>query len=265
MATGSIYSRFVAIGDSQTEGLWDGDDETGVVGWADRLARRLAVDNADLLYANLAVRGRRTSEIRDEQLDAALAMRPDLVGICVGMNDVTAIDADMTDALDIMEDMYRRVTASGATVVTTLFPDVRKVVPIAARLFAPRLDAINARIRLCANRYDLRLVDLHSAESMTDLRMWSPDRLHGSSAGHHRFALAAAEALGLEGTDRSWADPAPHAEHHQAGGVAGDVAWLVETVRPWIWRRVRGKSTGDGRTAKRPDLAPVVVAVEARW
>ncbi|GAB20011.1 hypothetical protein GOEFS_105_00220 [Gordonia effusa NBRC 100432] len=256
--TVSSYSRFVAIGDSQTEGLWDGDDHSGVGGWADRLARRLAVDNPGLGYANLAVRGRRTAEIRDEQLAPALAMNPDLVGICVGMNDVTAIDGDLAEALDIMEEMYAILTASGATVLTTLFPDVRRIVPIAARLFGPRLVSINDRIQLCANKYDLRLVDLYTAPAMSDLRMWSRDRLHGSPPGHARFALAAAEALGLHGADHSWSLPAPHAERHQAGGVVGDLAWLAETVRPWLWRRVRGVSTGDGRCAKRPELTPLV-------
>lgn len=263
MTAAPTFSRFVAIGDSQTEGLWDGDDHNGVGGWADRLARRLAADNPDITYANLAVRGRRTHEIRDEQLDVALAMEPDLVGICVGMNDVTAVDGDLGAALDIMEDMYARLSETGATIVTTLFPDVQKIVPIAARMFGPRLDLINDRISLCANKYDLRLVDLYSAPAMSDLRMWSPDRLHGSPPGHSRFALATAEALGLDGSDHSWADPAPHAEQHQAGGIAGDVAWLVETVRPWIWRRVRGKSTGDGRSAKRPELTPVLISRES--
>ncbi len=37
------YLRYVAVGDSQTEGLLDGDEHTGYRGWADRLAELLAV------------------------------------------------------------------------------------------------------------------------------------------------------------------------------------------------------------------------------
>ncbi|NKY49620.1 SGNH/GDSL hydrolase family protein [Nocardia vermiculata] len=251
------YQRFVALGDSQTEGLWDGDDETGLGGWADRFADRLAADNPGIRYANLAVRGRRLAEVRDEQLDAALALGPDLVGFCAGMNDVTAPRGDLAQALDIMEELYAKLTASGATVVTTLFPDARLIVPLAARLIGPRVELVNDRIRLCAQRYDLRLVDLYGAASMSDLRMWSPDRLHGSPEGHLRFALAVAEALGLDGADHSWAQAPEGTEQHRAAGVAGELAWLGATVRPWVWRRLRGRSTGDGRTAKRPDLLPV--------
>lgn len=260
MSSSPTYSRFVAIGDSQTEGLWDGDDTNGLHGWADRLARRLAADNPDITYANLAVRGRRTAEIYDEQLDVALNLRPDLVGICTGMNDVTAFGTELTGALDLMEDMYARLAASGATVVTTTFPDVRHIVPIATRWVGDRLIQINARIEECASRYDLLLVDLQSAPSLFDLRMWSRDRLHASPPGHERFALAAAEALGLPGSDHSWATPAPDAHRHLATGLTGDLTWLTATFGPWLWRHVRGKSTGDGRTAKRPQLQRVMPA-----
>ncbi|WP_227983247.1 SGNH/GDSL hydrolase family protein [Nocardia spumae] len=253
------YARFVALGDSQTEGLWDGDDDSGLRGWADRFAERLAQDNPGILYANLAVRGRRLAEIRDEQLDAALAMRPDVVGFCAGMNDVTAPGGDFATALDVMEELYAKLTACGATVVTTTFPDARRIVPLAARLIGPRMDLINDRIRLCATRYDLRLVDLYSAPSMADLRMWSPDRLHGSQLGHERFALAAAEAMRLDGADHSWAHPPQHSERFRAGSTLGELGWMVATVRPWLWRRVRGVSTGHGRAARRAELGPVTI------
>lgn len=51
------YTRYVAIGDSQTEGLWDGDDSGGLIGFADRLAALVDTHHPGLAYANLAVRG----------------------------------------------------------------------------------------------------------------------------------------------------------------------------------------------------------------
>ncbi|MBN9621317.1 MAG: SGNH/GDSL hydrolase family protein, partial [Actinobacteria bacterium] len=65
--------RYIAIGDSQTEGLLDEDGRGGYRGWADRFAELLAVENPYLRYANLAIRGRRLDAIRDEQLAPALA------------------------------------------------------------------------------------------------------------------------------------------------------------------------------------------------
>lgn len=251
------FTRFVALGDSQTEGLWDGNDRTGVAGWADRFAQRLAQDNPDLRYANLAVRGRRIGEVRDEQLDAALEMRPDLVGLCVGMNDVTRIGGELDEALDVMEEMYSRLTSSGATVMTTIFPDVRRIIPFAT-LLGPRVDQVNDRIRICADKYDLRLVDLFTAPSMTDLRLWSPDRLHANSLGHERFAQAAAEAVGLSGSDHSWADALPDdPAAPKFGNLRDEIVWAGAFLGPWAWRRLRGTSTGTGRVAKRPVLLPV--------
>ena len=77
--TDGAYTRYVAIGDSQTEGLWDGDDSVGILGFADRLAAMLDALHPGLQYANLAVRGRRIRDVLDEQLPVALAMQPDLI------------------------------------------------------------------------------------------------------------------------------------------------------------------------------------------
>src|ERR1700739_2810529 len=82
------YSRFVAIGDSQTEGLWDGDDTVGVLGFADRLAVMLDSLYPGLQYANLAIRGKLVADVLREQVPEALAMQPDLIHVCMGMNAV---------------------------------------------------------------------------------------------------------------------------------------------------------------------------------
>ena len=86
--------RYVAIGDSQTEGLHDYHASGEPRGWADRFAERLAVDHPGLLYANLAVRGKRVREIREVQLGPALDMRPDLATVVGGINDVLQPGAD---------------------------------------------------------------------------------------------------------------------------------------------------------------------------
>jgi lysophospholipase L1-like esterase len=49
-----------------------------------------------LLYANLAIRGRSTRQIRDEQLEPALALRPDLVTLFSGTNDLLGRASTLT-------------------------------------------------------------------------------------------------------------------------------------------------------------------------
>lgn len=263
MSTTNVFHRYVALGDSQTEGLNDGNDDDGYRGWADRFAEHIAAANPDAEYANLAVRGKRTREVLLEQLPAALQLRPDLVSVVVGINDMLRPGADLAQVLADLDTIYATLADANITVVTTTFPSIAKIVPVAARL-EPRLDVLNAAVRGATEKYGLRLIDVEHVEVMTDLRMWSSDRIHGSPLGHRALAAAAAEAVGLPGSDHAWAQPLdpPFA---RASGVRGQLAmlrWGGAFLIPWLWRRIRGKSSGDGRTAKRPELARVAVRAQ---
>ncbi|MDF2823904.1 MAG: lysophospholipase [Mycobacterium sp.] len=248
------YSRYVAIGDSQTEGLWDGDDETGLLGFADRLAARLDGLYPGLQYANLAVRGRTTRDVLDNQLPVALAMEPDLVTVCVGMNDMVRPGRWFDTALVELETVYTRLAETGATVVTTTFPDVARLLPV-GRVLGARLQQINAVIANSAARHDFGLVDLFHAPSMFDPEVWSIDRMHASPHGHRLFADAAAEALGLPGSNHDWAfargsgrRPGPTAR------MRAQAQWTRNMLAPWIWRTARRRPPGHGMAAKRPEL-----------
>ncbi|MGH3444511.1 MAG: SGNH/GDSL hydrolase family protein [Nocardioidaceae bacterium] len=80
--------RLVALGDSTVEGLEDPGPDGRYVGWADRFAARLALAYPDLVYANLAIRGQTSAEVRRTQLDRALALRPDCALLVAGVNDL---------------------------------------------------------------------------------------------------------------------------------------------------------------------------------
>lgn len=250
----------MALGDSQTEGLWDGDDAAGVAGFADRLAHRLDELWPGLHYANLAVRGRRIRDVLDDQLPTALAMRPDLITSCIGMNDVTRPGRSFDRTLRDLDILHAELAASGATVVITTFPDIARILPV-GRLLSARVQRINAVIRAAAARHDLRLVDLYVAPSMTDPDTWSPDRVHGSPRGHRLFAEAAAEALGLPDSDHGWATARPHVTVPDLRTrMYAQALWGQNMLMPWIWRHLRGSSAAGGRGPKRPSLRPVSAA-----
>ena len=119
------YLRYVALGDSQTEGLGDGDDVTGLRGWADRLAEQLAAGGSGLQYANLAVRGHLAAQIHAEQLGPALALRPDLATVVAGVNDLLRPRFDADEVAGHLEAMFAALTAQGACVATLTFPTSR--------------------------------------------------------------------------------------------------------------------------------------------
>jgi lysophospholipase L1-like esterase len=255
-----VFARYVAIGDSSTEGLDDPDGRGGYHGWANRLAARVAAAQASpLLYANLAVRGRSTRAIREEQLEPALALRPDLVTLFTGTNDVVRarFDADVV-ARDV-ELMQHRLIDSGATVLGFTLPDLSIVLPL-ARAIAGRVRALNDALRHAAASSGALLVDFAKHAVGSDPRLWSADRLHANSAGHARIAAALAWALHLPDTDETWSHPLPTEwRQHLGAAILAEARWQRDYFLPWVWRHLRGRSSGDGRGPKRPALAEVEV------
>ncbi|MFG2236407.1 SGNH/GDSL hydrolase family protein [Streptomyces sp. NPDC048723] len=256
------YLRYVALGDSQTEGLGDGDDTVGLRGFADRFAEHLAAVNPGLQYANLAVRGRLAGQVRAEQLGPALALRPDLATVVAGVNDILRPRFDAAEVAGHLEEMFAALTAAGARVATVTFPDLSVLVPL-ARPVAPRIADLNDRIRAAAARHGVTVAETARPVAVTDPRMWTTDRLHASPVGHERIAAALAHAVGLPGSDDTWTHPLPPPPTAASGStVAAELRWAAAFLGPWLGRRLRGRSSGDGRTAKRPALLPLASVVE---
>ncbi|MFK0289914.1 SGNH/GDSL hydrolase family protein [Streptomyces sp. NPDC090442] len=255
----AAYHRYVALGDSQTEGLGDGDDATGLRGFADRLAEHLARTNSGLGYANLAVRGRLAAQVRAEQLAPALALRPDVATVVAGINDLLRPRFDADAVAGHLEAMFAALTTQGARVATLTFPDLARITPL-ARPLAPRVTALNHRIREAAGRHGVTVAETSQHPVVTDPRLWSPDRLHASPLGHQRIAAALAHALNVPGADDAWTHPLPRPTTPAPTGwraTTAELRWAAAFLGPWLARRLRGRSSGDGHTAKRPQLTPV--------
>ena len=256
------YLRYVALGDSQTEGVGDGDDTVGLRGFADRLAEHLARHNPGVTYANLGVRGRLARHVHAGQLAPALALRPDLATVVAGVNDLLRPRFDADEIGDHLEAMFAALTAQGAHVATLTFPDPARITPL-ARPLSSRTTALNATIRRAARRHGVTVAETGHHPVVTDPRMWSPDRLHASPLGHQRIAAALAHALALPGSNNDWTLPLPVAPSPTGWSTtAAELRWATAFLGPWLGRRLRGRSTGDNRTAKRPRLLPVQVGAD---
>lgn len=253
-----MFERYVAIGDSSTEGLDDPDDNGGYHGWANRLAMHVATaQRVPLLYANLAIRGRSTRQIRDEQLEPAVALRPDLVTLFSGTNDVVAWRFSAGRVAEDVEHMQRTLIQAGAVVLGFTLPDLSRFTPL-ARPISGRIQALNDALRSVAASTGALLVDFARHPVGCDPRLWSADRLHANAAGHARIAAALAQALGLPGADDAWSRPLPAGPPRSWNQVLADeLRWGRDHFLPWLWRHARGRSSGAGRGPKRPDLTPV--------
>jgi lysophospholipase L1-like esterase len=126
------FRRYVAIGDSSTEGLEDPDGESGYRGWADRLAEIIANAQAEPLhYANLGVRSLHLTEIRTTQFAAAMAMQPDLFSIFGGANDMLSVTCDFAAIRANLAAIFREARSRDCTVVTFTMPDPSSITPSA--------------------------------------------------------------------------------------------------------------------------------------
>lgn len=258
------WQRYVAIGDSFTEGMVDPsptmDDE--YVGWADRLAAVLAAENTSAAtpfgYANLAVRGKLLADVTGTQTDAALELQPDLVSIVAGGNDCLRPHADLDALADQLESAVARIRATGADVLMATSCDPT---------WAPFLKVVGRRVAIhslnvwgIAQRHGAFVVDTWTLRSLRDVRMWGPDRLHLSTLGHQRVAEQAAWTLGLREGDRDWAVPLPPAPAlSRMESAQAHAAWARTHLAPWIERRLKHESSGDNRAAKRPELQAISV------
>ncbi|MFF2273118.1 GDSL-type esterase/lipase family protein [Agromyces sp. NPDC058136] len=259
--------RYVAVGDSLTEGLCDTSrtPDGGYRGWADRLAMLLALAAPQgappVAYANLAVRSRKVRDVVDDQLPRALELRADLVSVLVGGNDLVGRRVDPEGLALELGEAVGRVRMSGCEVllVTPFLPPRPE-----ARVLAARFDRFNAVLRKVAARHGARVVDLAAEPSLIARDRWAEDRVHLNSAGHRGLAYAAARVVGIPDAEALGAlELALHAEPGDPRELGG-LAWLRHHVAPWVLRRLRGRAAGDGMQAKRLALEPVAVPPRVR-
>jgi lysophospholipase L1-like esterase len=256
-----VLTRYVALGDSFTEGVGD-DDPTrpnGLRGWADQVAEAIAVHEPGLRYANLAIRGRKLHQILDEQLEPALAMAPDLVTIYAGANDILRPSVDLDALVRDYDDALARLAGTGARLLVWTAFD-----PGGSAVYRPvrgRFALYNELVREVADRHHATIVDFWRLRDYRDWRMWDDDRMHMSPAGHRRMAVEVLDLLGVPHALEALRLPDATSPTRREA-VSADLAWARSHAVPWVRRRLTGRSSGDTVTARRPTLEPVVPPVE---
>lgn len=248
--------RFVALGDSFTEGVGDHDPTrpNGVRGWADRTAEQLSTFAPDFGYANLAIRGRLLQPILDEQVEPTLALEPDLITIYAGANDILRPKVDIDAIVERYDGGIARLATSGARLLVFTGFDPGWA-PVFGRTRG-RVAVYNELVREVAERHGAEIVDYWRMREFRDERMWDTDRMHMSAAGHRQMAIRVLETLGAPTTLHPEELPElpklSPSEQRRA-----DLVWAKEFAAPWVKRRLTGTSSGDGLSARRPRLEPI--------
>ena len=244
------FHRYVALGDSFTEGVGDHDPArpNGVRGWADRVAEVLAgsdpTTSATPTSRSGAARWTRSSPSRSSP---ALALRPDLVSVYAGGNDILRPKVDI-DALVARYDAAVRPAPATPGRTSCSSPASTSASRRCSGTLRGRVATYNELVREVAETHGATVVDFWRLREYRDPRLWDVDRLHMSSAGHQRMAIAVLDALGV-GHDLVPFDLAPLPEMDRRQRRDADLAWARAHAAPWVQRRLRGTSSGDGALA----------------
>jgi lysophospholipase L1-like esterase len=245
--------RFVAIGDSFTEGVGDELPDGRVRGWADIAAQGWAdAAGHPIQYANLAIRGKLAWPIVEQQLEPALALRPTHLSFNGGGNDMLRPRTDVEHIADAFSRALRRCDEEGVTLILLSGANPSGQLPMGALVQRRGDELSEAVIRRVAGRTDVVRALNWPDRALASPPYWSEDRLHMNSAGHHRVAARVLHALGYEPPAEWWAPTA-----HPPLGVSG-LAYYREHVGPWVRRRLTRTSSGDGRPVKFPTWVELV-------
>lgn len=249
------WSRYVALGDSFTAGVGDPEPLSpgGMRGWADRIAEELGEGRREFGYANLAISGLVLREILDQQLEPALNLKPDLVSLSAGGNDLVFHRGDPDRMAAALDDAVAALSATGATVVLFTGPDWGETAVFGH--IRGKVAVFNENIRVIAARHDVVIADLWALRQLSDPRMWDPDRLHFSPLGHHTIAAMVLDTLSVPHRLHPL-EPKPMPPGNWRETRAGDLAWMAHYMLPWMVSRIRPRADAPPRQAKRPLPGP---------
>jgi len=253
----NALNRFIAIGDSLTEGLSDKYLDGSYRGWADRVADEISKQNPDFRYANLAVRGKLLEQVVVDQLQIALPWMQGsqtLVTFHAGANNVLRPKFEPNQVFETYANAVAQIAATGAKLLLFTVREVSNPQTKTQHYWNQRFGPFNENIKRVATEFGATVMDANSKEVFGDPRMLAKDRLHLSTEGHRRVAAAVLSAVDMP-HDSDWQDPmSPYKPAPAPIRVVGSVAWGVAFLVPWAFRRITRKSSGDGRVSKHSEL-----------
>ena len=254
----TIFRRFVAIGDSSTEGLIDPDGNGGLP----RLGRPIRPDHRRRPDRTVVVRqsgdprvctSRRSGETQfgrgpGHGAGSAHHLR--------GANDIIAAAALRVG--DLVRGPRRACSgppgSAASTVLTFTMPDPTGINPLGSRL-RPRVFRLNDMIRAEAERYGVLVMDFQRYPIAEDpaalVRRSAARQQPRPRAGRVGAGLA---SRAFPAPTLSWADPFPEelVRPRPRERLSSDVDWAVHHFGPFLSKGLRGIRQGWGIEPKRP-------------
>jgi phosphatidylinositol alpha 1,6-mannosyltransferase len=191
--TASGGHTYVALGDSFTSGLVAGQPR-----WPDEVARGLG---PSVRYENLAWIGATSADVEVNQLARALELRPDVITLVCGANDVLeSVRPDADGYADRLGRMFARLRREvpDAEVVTATYPDISRFLDLRPRSRARvqmGMRRFNAACRRVADAHGIPLLEGFDHPAAGSRDTYAEDGFHPSAEGHRAAAAAFLRAL----------------------------------------------------------------------
>jgi lysophospholipase L1-like esterase len=251
-----MFQRFIALGDSMTEGMNDLIVDGKFRGWADRVADVLATREPEFTYVNLAVRGKLVGQVVEEQLPVALkyindiSVKKILFSFHAGANDVLRPKYDPEIVITRYNQAVAEIAAQGVRVMLFCVLEDFAREGKTGKALAERFRYFNENVRKTADEVGAILLDPNPDPFWRNKVFMSWDRLHMNELGHYYAAQGVLAKLELPHDPGFREAPSVGLSKSPIDKLRENAHWFVAFLLPWIWRRLRGRSSGDGRVGK---------------
>lgn len=181
--------RIAALGDSSVFGVGDTstDGNPDGPGWVGRVAHDLSAKQ----YINLSKNGARAHTVVSTQLASTKFFDPDLVCVCVGMNDVMRGNYSPVQIRDSIRTLIQELNELGAVVVLLGLPDPSKVAFAPKRVkkvLSRRVLNLNEILEEVSAQEEALFIAGWEQKEVYERSFWHVDRMHPSSLGHQLIA-----------------------------------------------------------------------------
>lgn len=223
----------VSLGDSFASGEGVGLRTPSDVTWAGLVAAA-----AGARFVALARGGAPAGAVLRDQVPMALALDPDVVCVCVGLNDLFRSGGTRGDTAAGVVTLLQRLRDAGIVVAAGRLHDPTRLLRFPARLervVRDHVERINDALDDLAADPGVVLVDLGALVGRPEC--WAPDRVHPSDYGHRVLAAEAARRLALPHVK---VGPAP-----TAPTTAASWRWFARHGVPWLAQRLPELATSE--------------------
>ena len=224
---------FVSLGDSFASG-----EGVGLRTLPHRTWAGLVAESAGARFVALARGGAPAGAVMRDQVPMALALDPDVVCVCVGLNDLFRSGGAGGDTSAGVVGLLQRLRDAGIVVAAGRLHDPTRLVRFPSRLervVRAHVQHINAALDELAADPGVVLVDMAGLVDRPEC--WAVDRVHPSDYGHRVLAAEAARRLALPHVK---VGPAP-----QAPTSAASWRWFARHGVPWLAQRLPELATSE--------------------